>query len=93
MEIRLRYLQNTIEQFLLYLFSLVILATYLSEENMHLVPLLVVVFSIARLLFAVGYSIDPHKQVVGFVMTFYPTIMVVTYCLYCLFMYGLEAYH
>ena len=88
-----RYLQNTVEQFLLHSFSLVVLATYLSEENMHLVPLLVAVFCIARLLFAVGYSIDPLKRGVGFVMTFYPTIMVIIYCLYCLFMYGFEAYH
>ncbi|XP_020628314.1 transmembrane protein 79-like [Orbicella faveolata] len=73
--IRSKYLQNTVEQFLLHSFSLVTLSTYLSEENMHLVPLLVVLSSIARLLFAVGYSIDPHKRV-GFVMTFYPTIMV-----------------
>lgn len=48
-EISSRYLQNTVEQFLLHAFSLVVLATYLSEENMLLVPLLVVIFSIARL--------------------------------------------
>lgn len=51
-----------------------------------------VLFCIARLLFAVGYSIDPHKRVVGFVMTFYPTILVIIYCLYCLFVYGFEVY-
>ena len=92
-EMRSRYLQNTVEQFLLHSFSLVALSTYLSEENMHLVPLLVVLFSIARLLFAVGYSIDPLKRGFGFAMTSYPTFMVITYCLYCLFMHGLEAYH
>ena len=92
-EIRSRYLQNTVEQFLLHSFSLVVLATYLSEENMHLVPLLVVVFSIARLLFAVGYSIDPLKRGFGFVMTFYPTIVVMTYCLYCLFKHELAWKH
>ena len=92
-EIRSRYLQNTVEQFLLHSVSLFVLSTYLSEENMGLVPLLVVLFCIARLLFAVGYSIDPHKRVVGFVMTFYPTILVIIYCLYCLFAYGFEVYH
>jgi len=85
-----RYLQNTVEQFLLHSFSLIVLSTYLSEENMHLVPLLVVLFSIARLLFAVGYSIDPLKRGFGFVMTCYPTAAVIFYCLYCLFMFGLE---
>lgn len=91
-EIRSRYLQNTVEQFLLHSVSLFVLSTYLSEENMGLVPLLAVLFCIARLLFAVGYSIDPHKRVVGFVMTFYPTILVIIYCLYCLFVYGFEVY-
>lgn len=91
-EMRSRYLQNTVEQFLLHSFSLIALATYLSEENMHLVPVLVVVFSIARLVFAVGYSIDPLKRGTGFAMTFLPSAMVICYCLYCLFMYGFEAY-
>ena len=88
-----RYLQNTVEQFLLHSFSLIVLATYLSEETMHLVPLLVVLFSIARLLFAVGYSIDPLWRGFGFAMTFLPSAVVIYYCLYCLFMYGFEAYH
>ena len=88
-----RFLQNTVEQFLLHSFSLVVLATYLSEENMHLIPLLAVLFCIARLLFAVGYSIDPLMRGFGFCMTFYPTVMAIIYCLYCLFMYGFEAYH
>ena len=92
-EIRSRYLQNTVEQFLLHSISLLVLSTYLSEENMYLVPLLVVLFSIARLLFAVGYSIDPLWRGFGFVMTCYPTAVVICYCLYCLFMYGFEAYH
>ena len=92
-EIRSRYLQNTVEQFLVHSFSLVVLATYLSEENMNFIPLLVAVFSIGRLLFAVGYSIDPLRRGFGFAVTFLPTAMVIYYCLYCLFMYGFDAYH
>ena len=92
-EIRSRYLQNTVEQFLIHSLSLVVLATYLSEENMNFVPLLVAVFSIGRLLFAVGYSIDPLRRGFGFAVTFLPTAMVIYYCLYCLFMYGFDAYH
>ena len=87
-ELRSRYLQNTVEQLLLHSFSLIALSTYLSEENMYLVPLLVVLFSIARLLFAVGYSMDPLKRALGFVMTFLPTVGVILYCLYCLFAHG-----
>ena len=92
-EIGSRYLQNSVEQFLLHSFSLVALSTYLSEENMYLVPLLVVLFTIGRLIFLVGYFMDPLKRGVGFVITFYPSVGVIIYCLYCLFIYGLEVYH
>ena len=81
-EMRSRYLQNTVEQFLLHSFSLIVLSTYLSEEKMYLVPLLVVLFCIARFLFAVGYSMDPLKRGVGFAMTMFQNVGVILYCLY-----------
>ena len=89
---RSRYLQNTVEQFLLHSFSLIVLSTYLSEEKMYLIPLLVVLFCIGRLLFAMGYSMDPLKKDVGFAMTIFPTVGVILYCLYSLFIYGFEVY-
>ncbi|XP_078360105.1 transmembrane protein 79-like [Oculina patagonica] len=92
-EMRSKYLQNTVEQFLLHSFSLIALSTYLSEENMNFVPLLVFLFSIGRLLFAVGYSMHPLKRGVGFATTCFPTVGVIAYCLYCLVVYGLEVYH
>ncbi|KAL9985096.1 hypothetical protein ACROYT_G007461, partial [Oculina patagonica] len=88
-----RYLQNTVEQFLLHSFSLIVLSTYLSEENMNFVPFLVVLFCIARLVFAVGYFMDPIKRSLGYAMTFTPTNLVIGYCLYCLLIYGFEVYH
>ena len=86
-----RYLQNTVEQFLLHSFSLISLSTYLSEEKMHWIPLLVALFVIGRALFFVGYSIDPMKRGVGFVITWYPTMAVSGYCLYCMCIYGVQA--
>ena len=91
-EMRSKFLQNTVEQFLLHSFGLIVLSTYLSEENMHWVPLLVVLFVISRALFFVGYSMHPLKRGVGFSMTFLSNNLVIAYCLYCLFMYGFEAY-
>lgn len=88
-----RYLQNTVEQFLVHSFSLLDLSTYLSEEKMHWIPLLVVLFAIGRAVFFVGYSIDPLKRGVGFVLTMYPTIAVSGYCLYCMGVYGVQAPH
>ena len=90
-ELRQNYLQNTVEQFLLHSFSLLALSTYLSEEKMHWIPLLVVLFVIARAVFFVGYSIDPLKRGVGFASTWFPTIAVSVYCLYCMCAYGVTA--
>ena len=87
-ELRQQYLQNTVEQFLLHSFSLLALSTYLSEEKMHWIPLLIVLFIIARALFFIGYSIDPLKRGVGFASTWYPTMTVTGYCLYCMCVYG-----
>ena len=88
-----RYLQNTVEQFLLHAFSLLALSTYLSEKKMHWIPLLVVLFVIARATFFVGYSIHPLKRAVGFAMTYFPTVGITGYCLYCMCVYGVQAPH
>ena len=87
-ELRQQYLQNTVEQFLLHSFSLLALSTYLSEEKMHWIPLLIVLFIIARALFFIGYSIDPLKRGVGFASTWYPIMAVTGYCLYCMCVCG-----
>ena len=90
-EQRQMYLQNTVEQFLLHSFSVIALSTYLSEEKMHWIPLLVALFVIGRAVFFVGYSIDPLKRGVGFILTWFPTIVVNGYCLYCMCVYGVQA--
>ena len=85
------YLQNTVEQFLLHSFSLLTLSTYLSEEKMYWIPVMVVLFTIARAVFFVGYYIDPMKRGVGFAMTWFPNIALSAYCLYCICVYGVQS--
>lgn len=91
-EMHSNFLQNTVEQFLLHSFGLIVLSTYLTEESMHWVPLLVILFVISRVLFYVGYSMHPLKRAVGFFMTFAPSTAVMLYSLYCLIVYGFDAY-
>ena len=90
-EQRQMYLQNTLEQFLVHSFCLMGLSTYLSEEKMHWIPLLVALFVIGRALFFVGYAIDPLKRTVGFGLTWWPTMAVSGYCLYCMCVYEMQA--
>ena len=91
-KMRSNFLQNTVEQFLLHSFGLTVLSTYLSEESMHWVPLLVILFVVSRVLFFVGYSIHPLKRSIGFFMTFAPSVAVMLYSLWCLIVYGFDAY-
>lgn len=91
-KMRSNFLQNTVEQFLLHSFGLTVLSTYLSEESMHWVPLLVILFVVSRVLFFVGYSIHPLKRAIGFFMTFTPSVAVMLYSLWCLIVYGFDAY-
>ena len=87
--ISLRYLQNTFEQFCLHLVALLVLSTHLSANSMHLIPLLVGLFLIGRVLFAFGYSKQYQLyRATGFALTFYSTLIVYGYCLYCSFAYG-----
>ena len=83
-----RYLQNTLEQFLLSVTGHVILSTYLSAHmQSRAVPSLVVIFVTGRVLFYVGYSQSSVKRAAGFAMTFYPSVAVHLYCLFCFIRY------
>lgn len=86
-----RYLRNTVEQFLVHTFGLLVLSTYLSEGQMQWIVYLVVWFVIARAVFLVGYYIDPVKRAIGFAMTWLVNLVVVGYCLYCMCVYGVQA--
>ena len=83
-----RYLQDTFEQFSLHFVALLVLTTHVSAANMHLIPCLVVLFLIGRVLFGVGFVKHYSYRALGFALTFYPTVIVYGFCLYCSFAYG-----
>ena len=79
-----KYLQNTLEQLSLSISGQLILSTYLSAEYLtRVIPSLVASFVIARVLFYVGYKMDPVKRAVGFSMTFITNIIMFLYCTIC----------
>jgi len=84
LDINIRYIQNTSEQCLLMVISHATLATVISEASLKIIPILVMLFVIARALFWVGYHRSPLSRAVGFAATFYPTIAVYIYCAYIL---------
>ena len=83
-----RYLQNTVEQLILSSTGQLILSVYVSAAVLtRIIPSLVVMFVIARILFFIGYKMDPMKRGLGFAMTFIPSVIVHMYCLFCFFWY------
>lgn len=83
-EIHLRYLQNTLEQFILLFIGHLILCSYITEHQMKLIPILVILFVIGRMVFWIGYLKSPTGRAFGFGTTFYPIVTVLGYDLYCL---------
>ena len=82
-------LSNTLEQLLLSAGSQIILATYLPEDRLKILPLIAVTFLLGRLTFLIGYLVAPHWRSFGFVLTIIPTIGALGYDLYFLTTLGL----
>ena len=80
MKVFKQYLQNTFEQSLIFLFAQLSLLAVLDPEYIKLIPLFAILFFIGRLLFLIGYLIDPVVwRAPGFALTFYPSVAVLGY--------------
>lgn len=55
MRIRERFLQNTLEQYAIFFPLLLTLSTHLPLRHMKVIPILVMIFTFARLAFLIGY--------------------------------------
>jgi len=69
-----RYLGNTVEQGVLAAATWLAFAATVPARAAFLLPILAIVFFVARLLFAVGYAVAPQARAFGFALTFYPTV-------------------
>ena len=81
-----RYASNTLEQYLLSSGASLILSTHLSSENMHVIPVLVILFMFGRITFALGYKYYHAHRAFGHMITVFPTVCVYVYCVYRLVM-------
>ena len=63
---------NTLEQLVMFAFGLLSLSTLLAtQQELRFIPTLSILFIIARVLFAIGYSIQPRYRGVGMSMNFF----------------------
>lgn len=94
LQVEHNFAQNTLEQLVVFLISTAILATYLIGEELKLVALNAVVFTVGRILFRIGYGIHPKYRGVGVACSFTGQIVILGLCVYYIYtkgiMYGLE---
>lgn len=82
-EVKVRILQNTLEQLICNLIGQLVLCTYLTEDSMKIIPIIVSLFVFGRLIFKLGYEQCPSRRTYGFAITYIPTFITYMYCLWC----------
>ena len=85
-------LMNTVEQLLCFLLLVFALTTYLEPEEMRIIPLYSLSFIVGRILFMIGYTINPKYRSFGIAINFFATFFFIGYTIYLMytrgFMYG-----
>lgn len=88
-QIARKALQNSIEQLLLSVISKLVLSTYLTQDSMKLIPLLVFLFVFGRVTFVIGYfSFPTTRRAYGFAMSFLPNLVTLLCCIFFAFYKG-----
>lgn len=70
-----QYTQNTFEQAFLYVIGAAAFAPITPQYWLRLIPIIAILFVVGRILFAIGYLINPSYRSPGFGMTFYPIVL------------------
>ncbi|XP_048883081.1 uncharacterized protein tmem79b [Brienomyrus brachyistius] len=84
------YIHDSISLFLLYFLQLAVMATYLSQKCLKLVPLLTIMFSLGRLVYWLLAALGGNgARGIGFGMSFLPVLAMLGANLY--FIFTLEA--
>lgn len=80
--VHLRYLSNTLEQFVLFFIASLVLSTFLDAHSIKLIPILVTLFVFGRIAFWIGYLKNPLYRAFGLGVTAYPTAAMLFYDAY-----------
>lgn len=79
------FLADSASLFLLYVVQLVVMAMYLSQEQLKLVPLLTIVFALGRLVYWLAASLGSSVRGFGFGLSFLPSLTMLVANLYFIF--------
>ena len=84
-EIDVRVLNNTHEQFILFGVSALLLIAVLPEGRLAMAPMLAVAFNFFRFVFWLGYHRKPTMRAFGFAATFYSNILLMVLCVFLIY--------
>lgn len=85
MEINGRVADNTLQQTFVFVVSTLALSTFLTPQHITIIPAVVAVFVAARVLFWIGYRINPLYRAPGMAATSYLNLGIMLACLYFIF--------
>jgi hypothetical protein len=80
-----RVLLNLIENYVPFLISTLVAASYLDDGSIlswSVLPCIIIMWTFGRLLYWIGYWANPWYRVPGFVMSLHFTLYVLIYCVY-----------
>ncbi len=74
MAIHKRYLQNTLEQYVLMVMGHLALTTVITDAELKIIPILATLFLLGRGFYWVGYLLTPIARVFGFAASIFPIV-------------------
>ena len=81
-EINSRYVDNTLQQTVIFLAGTLALSTFLASAEMRIIPALIFTFVLARIAFWIGYRIDPLYRAAGMAATGYMNAGILLFVVY-----------
>lgn len=80
-----RYVSESVSLFLIYFLQLVVMAMYLSQDQLKLIPLLTIVFAFGRLVYWVAAAFGSSIRGFGFGLSFLPSLVMMVANVYFIF--------
>uniref|UniRef100_A0A3P8SXT2 Transmembrane protein 79b n=1 Tax=Amphiprion percula TaxID=161767 RepID=A0A3P8SXT2_AMPPE len=80
-----RFVSDSASLFLIYFLQLVVMAMYLSQEQLKLVPLLTIIFAFGRLVYWVAAAFGSSIRGFGFGLSFLPSVAMMAANFYFIF--------
>ncbi|XP_072503335.1 transmembrane protein 79 [Notamacropus eugenii] len=85
-EIHRQYVAQSVQLFILYFFNLAVLATYLPQDTLKLLPLLTGLFAISRLVYWLTFAVGRSFRGFGYGLSFLPLLSMLVWNLYYMFL-------